>query len=210
MTTQKRLKELTGGLGKPSKMPGLSYGLPAIHCKTGAKLAKIEGTPCFNCYALKGNYQYPSVAMAQAARLKAIHSDDWVDAMVEYIPLLTSKLKRPKYFRWHDSGDIQSRAHFLKIIAIANALPDFKFWLPTQERDFVAGVTAPDNLVVRVSGSKVNGRAPNFHNTSTVITALWALPEGGWECPAPKQKNYCGDCRACWDKTVRSVSYHEH
>ena len=37
-------------------MPGLSYSLPAWACKTGAKLAKIPGTPCFGCYAMKGNY----------------------------------------------------------------------------------------------------------------------------------------------------------
>ena len=39
-------KKITGGLSKPSKMPGYAYNLPAIHCKTGAKLAQIPGTTC--------------------------------------------------------------------------------------------------------------------------------------------------------------------
>jgi bacteriocin-like protein len=34
------LKQITGGLSKPSKMPGFSYNLPATKCITGAKLVK--------------------------------------------------------------------------------------------------------------------------------------------------------------------------
>ena len=47
---------LVGGLSKPSKMPGWSIGLPAKECKTGGKLQKVEGSVCYNCYALKGDY----------------------------------------------------------------------------------------------------------------------------------------------------------
>ena len=47
-------KLITGGLSKPSKMPGYAYNLPAIHCKTGSKLAQVPGTTCHGCYALKG------------------------------------------------------------------------------------------------------------------------------------------------------------
>ena len=39
-------KLITGGLSKPSKMPGYAYNLPAIHCKTGSKLAQVPGTTC--------------------------------------------------------------------------------------------------------------------------------------------------------------------
>ena len=34
-------KKITGGLSKPSKMPGPAYNLPAYKCITGAKLAKF-------------------------------------------------------------------------------------------------------------------------------------------------------------------------
>ena len=52
--------KITDSFTKTSKMPGLSYSLPAWECKTGWKLAQIEGTPCFFCYAKKGNYtRYP-------------------------------------------------------------------------------------------------------------------------------------------------------
>ena len=46
--------DLVGGLSKPSKMPGWSIGIPAKECKTGAKLRLVQGSVCYDCYALKG------------------------------------------------------------------------------------------------------------------------------------------------------------
>ena len=51
---KKEAKEITGGLSKPSKMPGPAYNLPAQACITGAKLVQIPGSVCEGCYALKG------------------------------------------------------------------------------------------------------------------------------------------------------------
>ena len=61
ITTLKAAKAIAGSLGKPSKMPGLSYGISAKRCIVGAKLATVEGSVCHGCYALKANYSYPSV-----------------------------------------------------------------------------------------------------------------------------------------------------
>ena len=47
----KDAKKITESLTRTSKMPGKSYSLPAWECQTGWKLSKIEGTPCFSCYA---------------------------------------------------------------------------------------------------------------------------------------------------------------
>ena len=52
----KEAREITGGLSKPSKMPGPAYNLPASQCITGAKLVNVKGSTCSGCYALKGNY----------------------------------------------------------------------------------------------------------------------------------------------------------
>ena len=41
---KKEAREITGGLSKPSKMPGPAHNLPAAACKTGAKLAQIPGS----------------------------------------------------------------------------------------------------------------------------------------------------------------------
>ena len=45
---KEKLKEITGSLSKPSKMPGHAYGLPAKECKTGGKLQKVKGSTCFS------------------------------------------------------------------------------------------------------------------------------------------------------------------
>ena len=65
--------KITDSFTRTSKMPGLSYSLPAWECKTGWKLSQVEGTPCFFCYAKKGNYtRYPAIKAAQYRRLEAI------------------------------------------------------------------------------------------------------------------------------------------
>ena len=54
---KKEARQITGGLSKPSKMPGPAHNLPAQACKTGAKLVKVPGSVCAGCYALKGRYR---------------------------------------------------------------------------------------------------------------------------------------------------------
>ena len=58
----KDAKKIIVSLSKPDKMPGFAYGLPAWECKTGGKLAKVPGSVCFGCYAMKGNYvRFPEI-----------------------------------------------------------------------------------------------------------------------------------------------------
>ena len=66
----------------------------------------------------------------------------------------------------------------------------------------------PNNLVVRVSATMVDGEPHKFHeHTSTVVTEKTSK---SYTCPAPTQGNECKDCRACWDKGVSNVAYLEH
>ena len=81
MKTNQALK-IIGGLSRPSKMPGWSYGLPAKECKTGSKLRKVKDSVCYNCYALKGCYVFKVVQAAQYRRLDSIKNPGWVSAMV--------------------------------------------------------------------------------------------------------------------------------
>lgn len=199
---------LAGSLGKPSKMPGFTYGISAKLCKVGAKLAKVPGSVCFDCYALKANYQYPSVTKAHDKRERSISSISWVDSMVTLI----KKANNP-YFRWHDAGDLQSFQHLLDIVRIAESLPNVNFWLPTREKALILKYrdtfgSFPGNLCVRLSAAMID-REPlaGFENTSTVHFKNDPM---GNECPAYKQGNKCNDCRACWDKSVKNVSYRKH
>lgn len=202
--TKKQAEAIAGTLGKPSKMPGFSYGIPASSCKVGQKLASLKGSVCENCYAMKGFYNMPSVRKGQLRRLESLTHPQWVDAMVFLIGRSGSD-----YFRWHDSGDLQDIEHLRNIVKVAEKLPHVKFWLPTREAklitSFLRGSSFPQNLIVRVSGAMVDGEAPvRFLHTSTVVSSTSAT------CPAPAQDNKCGSCRACWDKNVANVSYKEH
>lgn len=202
--TLKAAEQVAGKLSTPSKMPGYAYGLPATACITGALVAKIPGTVCNKCYALKGRYTFPNVRNAQEFRLNAIKHPDWVDAMVFMI-----KKREETYFRWHDSGDIQGPDHLKKIVEIANRCPKVKFWLPTREVRMVREYLSehgrfPDNLVVRVSGNIIDGKIPTGHiHTSTVVTE-------NPTCPSSRQGNVCADCRMCWDPNIATLSYLEH
>ena len=172
---KKEAIEITGGLSAPSKMPGPSMNLPAWACVTGAKLAKIPGTPCHGCYALKGRYRFPNVKAALNRRLAKLMDPRWVDAMVTLIDA-------EPWFRWHDSGDIQSAKHLTNIFEVCKRTPGTRHWLPTQERkylQFLDPAIVPPNLIIRLSGSKIDGPAPkSWPWTSSVVTA-------GRTCPAP-------------------------
>ena len=82
---KKDLEKIVGGLSKPSKMPGPAYNLPAYKCITGQKLAKVPGSVCFGCYALKGRYRFKPVKSAMERRLEALKDPGWVDAMIQLI-----------------------------------------------------------------------------------------------------------------------------
>ena len=140
MKTDEALK-ITGSLSKPSKMPGWAYGLPAKECKTGSKLVKIPGSVCYDCYALKGCYVFKVVQDAQYKRLAAIRHELWTGAMATII-----NSKKSKYFRWHDSGDVQDEDHLLKIFAVCKLTPSVKHWMPTREAWVKAFLSLkPDN-----------------------------------------------------------------
>ena len=198
----KEAKKITDSLTRTSKMPGKSYSLPAWACQTGAKLRKVPTSPCFGCYALKGNYtRYPAIKAAQYRRLDSIKNPLWVEAMA-------IQIQRQKWFRWHDAGDLQSVDHLEKIFEVCRRTPNTQHWLPTQERQYILAVNpeeVPDNLIIRLSGAKVDGAAPKaWPHTSTVVT------DGKPTCPSGTQGGKCLDCRACWNKDISNISYGKH
>ena len=196
--------EITGGLSKPSKMPGPAYNLPAAACLTGAKLVKVRGSTCSGCYALKGNYKrFPAVQKALNRRLKSLEDPRWVTGMITLIQ------GRP-VFRWHDSGDIQSAKHLTNIFEICKATAATLHWLPTREAQFLKFLdpeVVPKNLKIVFSDHMNDqGRGVSWWPyTSGVTTNHEAVT-----CPSSKQDNKCLDCRKCWDRDVKRVIYGKH
>src|SRR5438105_1655267 len=118
--TLKELKEIVGGLSNPSKMPGYGYSLPATACQTGSKLRLLPNTPCSRCYALRGNYVLASVQAVQQRRLASLTHPLWIAAMAR---LINHYGRKAGYFRWHDSGDIQSVAHLEAVARVCELTP---------------------------------------------------------------------------------------
>ena len=225
-------RQITGGLSITSKMPCASYSLPASACGVGSRMRDagraaiaarpsarpsqpkaiadgLQLSPCTGCYARKGNYVRPNVANVLQRRLDSITDPRWVDAMV----VLIADDGRD-WFRWHDSGDLQSVDHLANIAEVARQLPAVAFWLPTQERRVVRDYTSthgplPSNLTVRYSAPLMNHR-PDPRQTASYVVTDGTVPADVHACPAPSQGGECGSCRACWDTTVPTVAYRAH
>ena len=197
---KKEAREITGGLSAPNKMPGPSINLPAWNCKTGVKLQAVKGSVCAGCYAMKGRYRFKNTRQAMDKRLAALTDPRWVDAMVT---LITGE----KYFRWHDSGDIQSIEHLENIFRVCRRTPETQHWMPTREAQFIKRLNVnqvPRNLIIRMSSHMIDQGPVSFWPwTSTVVT-------DGKSCPAQEQGNQCKDCRQCWDRNVRNIAYPKH
>ena len=193
-------------------MPCRSFSLPLRSCRVGSKLASDSpDSICAQCYAASGNYRFGNVQRALDSRLDAILRPDFVPQMI----LKLRAEERSGFFRWFDSGDVPSWKALLKIVQIALALPEIRFWLPTKEFSLISRYVKtigafPSNLTVRLSGYLVNGPAPIAlaERLGVVTSTVTSNPEKA-SCPAPKQGNKCADCRACWVSSS-NVSYLLH
>ena len=217
MTTQEAVS-ITGGLSKTSKMPCKSINIPAQACHVGSKLVSVKGSVCEGCYALKGFYRFSPVQKALNKRLNHLYQPKWVLAMSHLI-------RKDKFFRWHDSGDIQSPMHLTNIMEVSRITMHTKHWLPTREygmvKDYVeSGLLVPSNMYVRLSGLMVNGLPPtdlarklnafpNVEGFIGVSSVSNEHKESVDNCPAYNQGGKCGECRKCWT-THENVTYPLH
>ena len=198
---KKEARKITGGLSKPSKMPGPAHNLPAWKCITGVKLQAVPGSVCAGCYALKGRYRFNNVQAALNRRLQALEDPRWVEAM-------TALIKGEKFFRWHDSGDIQSMGHLENIFKVCKLTPETQHWMPTREAQFLKQLdpaSIPTNLIIRMSSHMIDQGPVKFWPWTSTVTS-----SAGRTCPAPEQSNSCGSCRQCWDRSVPNVAYGKH
>lgn len=216
-------RETIGGLSEPSKMPWFSYSIPASKCLTGSKLSQLEGTVCSDCYACKGRYAFQNVQAAMERRYDtlSIRLDDWVQNFSAVLNRLADLEddQNKLFFRWHDSGDLQSTDHLHAIVRIAWKCPLIMFWLPTREYGIVSdylkknGEMIPPNLTIRLSTHMVDSLNPpkiGGFVTSSVHSKPEGIPANSAECGAYTRGGKCGDCRLCWDSSVSNVSYPKH
>tara|TARA_R100000988_G_C3886879_1_gene110904 strand:- start:79 stop:441 length:363 start_codon:yes stop_codon:yes gene_type:complete len=120
---------------------------------------------------------------------------------------MTVLISGHEFFRWHDSGDLQSLEHLQKIFEVCKRTPSTQHWLPTREAQILKQVKpdqVPENLIIRFSSHMIDQGPVSFWPwTSTVVTK-------NKTCPAAEQGNACGSCRACWNRDIKNIAYGKH
>jgi hypothetical protein len=197
-------------LSKTSKLDGiLSWSLQALDTCPGSK--NKDGSlvdACKGCYATTGNYHYPNVKKPRIANRDDWQRQDWVQDMVK-------ALDSQRYFRWFDSGDVYSIDLAEKILAVMQATPWVKHWIPTRMAKFakfkkvLSQMESLPNVKVRFSSDSVTGEHTSAHGSTIVPTAADA-PKNAFVCQAYKHDGKCNGCRACYDKSVSLIAYPAH
>jgi hypothetical protein len=198
-------------LSKTSKLDNImSWSLQALETCQGSIGADGELVPaCAGCYATQGTYNFPGTKKVRFDNKQAWQDDAWVDTMV-------GALKKQKYFRWFDSGDMYSIALALKMYAVMVRTPHVKHWLPTRMHKFakyqqvLTKMAALPNVMVRPSSDAVDGTFTAGVHGSTILPEGMAVPAGVKVCTAPTTNGKCSGCRACYSKDVAVVGYIAH
>jgi len=198
-------------LSKTSKLDNImSWSLQALETCQGSIGADGELVPaCAGCYATQGTYNFPGTKKVRFDNKQAWQDDAWVDTMV-------GALKKQKYFRWFDSGDMYSIALALKMYAVMVRTPHVKHWLPTRMHKFakyqqvLTKMAALPNVMVRPSSDAVDGTFTAGVHGSTILPEGMAVPAGVKVCTAPTTNGKCSGCRACYSKEVPVVAYIAH
>ena len=196
-------------LSKASKMPAKSWSLQAGSTCPGSidPVTKQPLPVCAGCYAKDGMYNMPNVKTVREANREDWKRAEWVDEMV-------ALLKKQKFFRWFDSGDVYHPALAFKIYLVMEKTPQVQHWLPTKSynipkiRAILERMKMLPNVVVRYSSPSITGEFNSDHG-STVIA--YADDEtAATVCGAYSRDGKCGDCRACWNKDVAVIAYPTH
>ena len=224
----KEYKTISGERKNPfsrtSKMPWLSFNLPASKCKTGSTLDNDPESPCYHetCYAKNRRYTMPSVQEACEQNYENLEIKGWKEAFVIALVDAKNKViknkKKTNFFRWFDSGDIQNEEHLENMVYVAEEIPNIRFWLSTHEFDIVnkyvkSGKTIPKNLKIRVSDKHLEQERNEYQDEIDVLnklpnvlcqigTAGVSKDTSKITCVSSQQDNKCfGDkkeCADCW------------
>ena len=197
-------------LSKTSKLDGIkSWSLQALDTCPGSKNADgslVEA--CSGCYATTGMYNFPNVKAPRLDNKEDWKREDWAADMI-------LALKKEKYFRWFDSGDMYALELANKIYTIMEATPHVKHWLPTRMAKFpkfntiLSKMQALPNVMVRFSSDSVMGQYTKEHG-SVIVPTLADVNANMSPCLAYESDGKCNGCRKCYDKEIPVIAYIAH
>lgn len=197
-------------LSKTSKLNAKSWSLEAGEtCPGSINPETKEILPvCQGCYAKGGNYRFSNVKAP-----REFNRQDW--KRPEFVADFVAALKTERYFRWFDSGDIYHPALAFKIYLIIEASPWVNHWLTTKSynipkiRAVLDRIALLPNVALRFSSPSITGEYVAGLHGSTVIPSHDTETKA-FVCEAYTRGGKCGDCFACYDKTVPLVAYVAH
>lgn len=194
-------------LSRTSKLGCYSWSLQAVKtCPAAFDKGELVEV-CKGCYATQGFYHMPNAIALRERNDDDWKTDDWEDRMVE-------ALRKQKFFRWFDSGDMYTIALAWKIYNVCKRTPECSHWLPTRMHKFtkfsdvIAELNELDNVVVRFSSDNVGQHIDGRYVSLVVDT--YKHVDKTHTCPASLQGGKCLTCRSCWDKKTQSVAYVAH
>ena len=190
--------KISKGNKKTGRIPAVSLP-PGYGCPADAPCRK-------SCYACKSYRQYKETRAAWSgnARLQSKDRDSFFEQL--YSRLSKSK---PRFFRWHVSGDIPDANYLERMILLAKLLPDTKFLAFTKHYDYNYR-KLPDNLKVVLS------MWDNYGSLRKKMPRAWMrdpnnpdprIPVDAVECPGN-----CETCGMCWNLDVigKDVVFNKH
>jgi hypothetical protein len=173
--------------------------LPIVTCP--------QGVPCVvDCYARK--LAYPTTVVKAWMDNTAFAMNDPQGFMESVLDWLEEN--KPKFFRWHVSGDIPNKEYQRGMEDMAVCFPETSFLVFTKRTEYVW--EKRENLRVFFSawiGAEMPSRAVL---TAAGFTGV-AYIEGDERAPKDAMvcKGRCDSCRACWKKgEAASLLLHKH
>jgi hypothetical protein len=192
-----------------SKLDGIrSWSLQALETCPGSIDNGALVDACKGCYATTGFYVMGAVKAPRIENRDDWQRDGWVDDMVK-------ALDKDRYFRWFDSGDVYAIGLAEKILAVMQATPWVKHWLPTRMNKFpkfqtiLAAMDALPNVKVRFSSDSVLGAYVKGLHGSVIVPDAQASTDAIL-CRAYENAGKCSGCRACYDKSIPTIAYPAH
>jgi len=193
-----------------SKLDGIrSWSLQALDTCPGSIDAGELVDACKGCYATTDNYRFPNVKAPRAHNKLDWQRLEWVDDMV-------LELRKDKFFRWFDSGDMYSLGLAEKIFQVMTLTPWVNHWLPTRVHKFpkyrvvLEKMKALKNASIRFSSDSVLGEYTKNLHGSVIIPTPNDIKKGMKLCEAYANNGKCSGCRACYDKKIKVIAYPAH
>ena len=169
--------------------------IPSISLPPGKACA--DGVPCFEkCYAMKAYRMYPNVRKAYNRNYLML-----TQHRLEYFGQLNQWIfnHKPKYFRFHVSGDFIDAEHVRRTLETVRRFPGTSFLAFTKSYSLLPEYESlPSNLSLIVSVWNDYGSVIRLCRKAYTFTDGRTPPPGVFECPG-----HCDECLECFNSGNR-------